>query len=122
MLTVSKRLVSVFALTFALANMAKSEVSFEWVAVGDPGNPNDPLSDINTQGQTPPPRGAVPYVYSISKYETTIGQWAAFLNAVANSNPERAQSIGGPSQSRSVSGIARVSTDGKDRLPAVGNG
>ena len=36
---------------------------------------------------TPPPRGAVPYVYSISKYETRIGQYTAFLNAVAKSDP-----------------------------------
>lgn len=64
---------------------ANSEISFEWVTVGNPGNPNDPLTGVATNGQTPPARGAVPYVYSISKYETTIGQYAAFLNAVAKS-------------------------------------
>ncbi len=83
----------VFALALARSSIAQSGVSFEWVTVGDPGNPNDPLTGIATNGQTPPARGAVPYVYSISKYETTIGQYTAFLNAVAKSDPERAFSL-----------------------------
>jgi formylglycine-generating enzyme required for sulfatase activity len=61
---------------------ANSEISFEWVTVGDPGNPNDPLTGAPTDYGPLPVRGAVPYAYSISKYETTIGQYAAFLNAV----------------------------------------
>ena len=104
------------ALTLAEVSMVRAEISFEWVTVGDPGNPNDPLSDVPTGGVTPPVRGAVPYVYSISKYETTIGQWASFLNAVAKSNPERAHSLYSSqlAELRSVSGIARLTINGKD--------
>jgi hypothetical protein len=83
----SKLPVLVFALALAQASIAQSQISFEWVTIGDPGNQNDPLTDVPTGGVTPPPRGAVPYVYSISKYETTIGQYTAFLNAVAKSDP-----------------------------------
>ena len=80
-------LVLLAALVLAQGSIAQSDVSFEWVTVGDPGNPNDPLTGVWTGGETPPTRGAVPYVYSISKYETTIGQYTAFLNAVAKSDP-----------------------------------
>jgi formylglycine-generating enzyme required for sulfatase activity len=74
------------ALTLAQPGPAQAEISFEWVTIGDPGNPNDPLTGISTGDQPPPARGAVSYVYSISKYETTIGQYTAFLNAVAKSD------------------------------------
>jgi hypothetical protein len=69
----------------AQGTTAQSGVSFEWVTVGDPGNPNDPLTGVPVGTSPPPVRGGVPYVYSISKYETTIGQYTAFLNAVAKS-------------------------------------
>jgi formylglycine-generating enzyme len=104
------------ALTLTEVRVTRAEISFEWVTVGNPGNPNDPLSDVPTGGVTPPERGAVAYVYSISKYETTLGQWASFLNAVAESNPERARSLYSSqlAELRSVSGIARLTIEGKD--------
>ena len=83
----SKLLVLVLALALAQASIAQSNISFEWVTVGDPGNPNDPLTGISSGGMPTPTRGAVPYVYCISKYETTIGQYTAFLNAVAKFDP-----------------------------------
>jgi formylglycine-generating enzyme required for sulfatase activity len=104
------------ALTLAEVRITRAEISFEWVTGGDPGNPNDPLTGIATGGETPPVRGTVPYVYSISKYETTIGQYTAFLNAVAKSDPGRAQSLyssflGSLNVTR---GIAQISMAGKD--------
>jgi sulfatase modifying factor 1 len=98
------------ALALAQGSFAQSEVSFEWVTVGDPGNPNDPVSSIYDPflsgiDQPLPTRGAVPYVYSISKYETTIGQYTAFLNAVAKSDPHGLYSSGGDL-------VARLGTDG----------
>jgi formylglycine-generating enzyme required for sulfatase activity len=112
----SKLLILVFALALTQSSIAESGVSFEWVTVGDPGNPNDPLTGISTGGQTSPVRGAVPYAYSISKYETTIGQYTAFLNAVAKSDPERAFSLydEGLGHYDTIRGIARISVDGKD--------
>ena len=72
-----KRLV--LLLTLALhSSLAQSEISFEWVTVGDPGNPNDPLTGVPTSVQTPV-RGAVPYVYSISKYEPLLANTPPFL-------------------------------------------
>ncbi|MGA7213585.1 MAG: SUMF1/EgtB/PvdO family nonheme iron enzyme, partial [Terrimicrobiaceae bacterium] len=103
-----------FALALAQSSIAESGVSFEWVTVGDPGNPNDPLTGVTSQ--TPPVRGAVPYLYSISKYETTIGQYTAFLNAVAKSDPERAFSLYNEDLGHydTIRGIARISVDGTD--------
>jgi sulfatase modifying factor 1 len=51
-------------------------VNYEMVTVGDPGNAAD------TTGY-----GAVAYEYQIGKYEVTIGQYVAFLNAVAKDDP-----------------------------------
>ena len=47
-------------------------VTMDTVAVGDPGNANSIYS-----------HGGVNHVYAIGKYEVTVGQYAAFLNAVA---------------------------------------
>lgn len=58
-----------------LATMSVSvaaQVNYELVLVGDPGNPSDVTSF-----------GRVEYTYQIGKYEVTIGQYTAFLNAVA---------------------------------------
>jgi formylglycine-generating enzyme required for sulfatase activity len=102
-------------LTLALhSSLAQSEISFEWVTVGDPGNPNDPLTGVPSGVQTPV-RGAVPYVYSISKYEITIGQYTAFLNAVAKSNPQGNLPLydGALGHWDSIRGIAQISVDGK---------
>jgi autotransporter-associated beta strand protein len=51
-------------------------VNYELVVVGNLGNAND------TTGY-----GGVNYEYQIGKYEVTIGQYTAFLNAVGRSDP-----------------------------------
>jgi len=58
---------------------AASEVTFDWVTVGDPGN----ACDTQPGGCF----GAVDYVYRISKFEVTNAQYAEFLNAKAASDP-----------------------------------
>jgi hypothetical protein len=55
-------------------------VVMETVIVESPGNAGDP---IQFQGVF----GAVNHVYAIGKYEVTAGQYAAFLNAVAATDP-----------------------------------
>jgi hypothetical protein len=50
------------------------------VTVGNPGNAGDPQQ---FQGIF----GGVDYVYAIGKYEVTAGQYAAFLDAVAATDP-----------------------------------
>jgi len=52
-------------------------ITYELVAVGNPGNANDTGGTGN---------GAVAYDYQIGKYDVTIGQYTAFLNAVAKTD------------------------------------
>jgi sulfatase modifying factor 1 len=47
-------------------------INYTMVTVGNPGNDNDPATTY----------GRVDYSYQIGKYDVTIGQYAAFLNAV----------------------------------------
>jgi formylglycine-generating enzyme required for sulfatase activity len=49
--------------------------------VGNPGNQADSLTHVGYGGSVG--FGAVAYNYKISKYETTVGQYVEFLNAVA---------------------------------------
>jgi formylglycine-generating enzyme required for sulfatase activity len=117
LLLVPKLLVLLSALALAQVaaaqeTSAQSGVSFEWVTVGDPGNPKDPLIGVPSGGPvSPPEHGSVPYVYSISKYETAIGQYTAFLNAVAKSDPH---GLYDPALGDldTIRGISRSGTDG----------
>ncbi len=60
----------------ALVGSSSAEaITIDTIPVGDLGNPNDP-STGNTYG-------GVSYPYNIGKYEVTVGQYTAFLNAVA---------------------------------------
>jgi len=59
---------------------AAPPVMIDTVTVGNPGNAGDP---IEFQGVF----GAVGHVYAIGKYEVTAGQYAAFLAAVAATDP-----------------------------------
>jgi sulfatase modifying factor 1 len=66
---------SIFSLAFALSARAILAITIDTVPVGDVGNPNDPATG-NLYG-------GVNYAYNIGKYEVTVGQYTAFLNAVA---------------------------------------
>jgi hypothetical protein len=50
--------------------------SLEFVTVGNPGNAVDTATGY----------GSVPYVYQMGKYDVTVGQYTAFLNAVATTD------------------------------------
>jgi sulfatase modifying factor 1 len=54
-------------------------IAYELVPVGNPGNANDPATGNSY--------GGVAYDYQIGKYHVTIGQYTAFLNAVAATDP-----------------------------------
>ena len=63
--------------------LAAPGVVIDTVTVGNPGNDGE-LSGAGAGGYGPDRIcGAVDYVYNISKYEVTAGQYCAFLNAVA---------------------------------------
>ena len=64
-------------LALCMSSIATAQVEIEWVTVGNAGNPADPTTGF----------GRVCYEYRIGKYEVTNDQYAAFLNAVAASDP-----------------------------------
>ncbi len=60
---------------------AKAEpIEIEWITIDEPGNE----ADYRYEGRGV---GAVDYTYRIMKYEVTAGQYTAFLNAVAATDP-----------------------------------
>jgi sulfatase modifying factor 1 len=89
---------------------ARADIGYEFVTVGNPGNAAD------TTGY-----GRVDYPYRIGKYEVKIGQYAAFLNAVAATdtyglyNPQMATDT-------SVAGIARSGSAGGYTYSVIGDG
>ena len=87
--------------------------TFSWASVGDPGN----------EGYTGwAPAGKVDYVYNISKYETTISQYAVFLNSVASiSDPYR---LYRPDMfyNNNLRILKNTNTDGSFSYVVVGNG
>jgi formylglycine-generating enzyme required for sulfatase activity len=66
------------AILAALYGSASAVVTIDWVTVGNAGNAADPLTGSLY--------GAVAYDYKIAKNETTIAQYAEFLNAVAKTD------------------------------------
>ncbi len=67
-------------LTSVSAQEGRATITIQTVPIGNVGNLNDPQGAV-------PERGAVSYAYSIGKYEVTVGEYTAFLNAVAKSDP-----------------------------------
>jgi len=61
-----------------------AQITYEMVTVGNPGNAGDTRAGVNTFG-----KGSVAHKYQIGKYDVTIGQYTAFLNAVdpSGTNP-----------------------------------
>jgi hypothetical protein len=89
---------------------ALAGITYDMVNVGNPGNAND------TTGY-----GAVNDLYSIGKYDVTIGQYTAFLNAVAATdthvlyNPSMATDL-------AIAGISRSGSSGSFSYSVITNG
>jgi hypothetical protein len=79
--------------------------AMEFVPVGNLENSND-AADSNGLSF-----GKVDYYYNISKYETTYGQYAEFLNAVAKSDSNGLFNPG-MQQDLLLNGITRTGVDG----------
>ena len=82
-------------------NMPNGQTSLDFVTVGDPGNSAD------TTGY-----GAVGYTYQMGTYDVTLGQYAAFLNAVATSGDPYGLYNSKMAIAFAVYGIARSGTAG----------
>jgi formylglycine-generating enzyme len=74
------KFLSIFIIFILLmsAAVAAQAITIDTVTVGNPGNAPDTRNG--------PSLGTVPYNYAIGKYETTVGQYTAFLNAVAKTD------------------------------------
>jgi formylglycine-generating enzyme required for sulfatase activity len=94
-------LVISFALAGFLLATPVSAVGIHWVEVGDPGN----ACDTQAQGCF----GAVAYTYVIGKYEVTNAQYAEFLNAVADADPN---ALYNTLMASDLGGIARIGSSG----------
>lgn len=76
------------SLVMALAAAsASAAVSIDWVTIGDPGNAAQSAANrAHSFGSGGDGFGAVADTYRIARNETTISDYAVFLNAVAKSN------------------------------------
>jgi formylglycine-generating enzyme required for sulfatase activity len=86
-------------------------VTIDMVPVGNPGNANDPATG-NLYG-------GVAYDYQIGKYDVTIGQYTAFLNAVAKTDTYSLYNASMATQ-LSIAGIAQTGTSGAYSYSVIG--
>lgn len=87
-------------------------VTIDTVAVGNPGNAIDPLNGNRF--------GAVGYAYNIGKYEVTVGQYAAFLNAVAATDTYSLYNTS-MATNLNIAGIARSGPSGSYSYSVIGS-
>ncbi|MCX6874635.1 MAG: choice-of-anchor D domain-containing protein, partial [Verrucomicrobia bacterium] len=88
----------------AAVTPASGMVYPDYVLVGNPGNAADTSIPES-------PRGAVGYEYRIGKYEITNAQYAAFLNAVAKTDPHTLYNPAMGLISNGAGGIIRSGSD-----------
>jgi len=107
--------VVVLSFAFAVVNVSQgiAAITIATVPVGNPGNLADPAAGF-------PEVGSVGYNYSIGEYDVTVGQYTAFLNAVAATdtyglyNPSMATDL-------NVAGIAQNGTAGNYSYSVIGS-
>jgi formylglycine-generating enzyme len=87
-------------------------VTIDMVTVENPGNANDTGGTNN---------GAVNYEYQIGKYDVTIGQYTAFLNAVAATDTYSLYNASMGSDPN-VRGISRTGVSGSYTYSVINNG
>ncbi len=90
---------------------AAGTINIALVPVGDPGNVPDPLTGC----------GSVSYSYSIGEYDVTMGQYSAFLNAVATTSDPYGLWTPSMSSATPTYGITRTSTSAGYSYSLVGN-
>jgi formylglycine-generating enzyme len=110
-----RRIFASFALVCLLALLCPqraSAITIDTVPIGNPGNANDPFTG-NLYG-------GVAYNYTIGKYDVTVGQYAAFLNAVAATDT---YSLYNPSMATdlNIAGILRSGSPGSYTYSVIGS-
>ncbi len=101
------------AILIATAGAARSEIGYQFVTVGNPGNGNDPA----TGGHY----GEVDYTYDIGQFDVTLTQYTAFLNSVANTDPYGLY-YGSMSSNLNIAGISRSGSSGSYSYSVIGDG
>jgi formylglycine-generating enzyme len=110
-----RQAIPIFAASLALAVCGQAKagvINISLVTVGDPGNPPDPLTGL----------GSVPYIYNISAFDTTMAQYCAFLNAVANTGDPYGVYNSNMFGGLPTIGIKETSSSGTYSYSVVGNG
>jgi sulfatase modifying factor 1 len=111
------RTVYVVALCLIFIELCKSHraigaITIDTVPVGNPGNANDPITgDLY---------GGVANDYSIGKYDVTVGQYTAFLNAVAATDTYRLYSTS-MATNLNITGIAHSGSSGSYTYSVIGS-
>jgi formylglycine-generating enzyme required for sulfatase activity len=100
-----------FLLLFASVSSAPA-ITIETVPIGDIGNPNDPATG-NLYG-------GVSYAYNIGKYEVTVGQYTAFLNAVAATDTYGLY-YSGMASNANIAGILHSGSSGTYTYSVIGS-
>ncbi|MBU6275178.1 MAG: SUMF1/EgtB/PvdO family nonheme iron enzyme [Planctomycetes bacterium] len=98
------------ALVLALTVTAAHAVTIDMVSVGNAGNANDATG-----------YGGVAYDYQIAKYDVTIGQYTAFLNAVAATDTYSLYNAS-MATDLNVAGISRTGVSGSYTYSVINNG
>jgi len=91
----------------SLIGTAHAAVTLDWVTVGDPGNAGELSGTIAGPDAIV---GGVDYTYRIAKYEVTNAQYAEFLNAVADSDPNGLYNPSMAGGGHNTGGITRSGT------------
>jgi formylglycine-generating enzyme required for sulfatase activity len=95
---------------FGLLAVPAHAVTIDWVTVGDPNNTADDTG-----------YGAVADAYQIGKYDVTIGQYTAFLNAVAATDTYSLYTAG-MATDLNVAGISQTGSSGSYTYSVINNG
>lgn len=98
-------------MTMATTYPLGGPVAIDYVNVGNPFNPADSSTGY----------GSVAAAYKIGKFETTVGQYAKFLNAVAKADP---YGLYNPNlgTDMNVAGISRSGSSGAYTYAVIGSG
>ena len=108
----SVKRVAILSLCGALVAQSVWAITIATVPIGSPGNADDPATGSLY--------GGVPYNYRIGKYDVTVGQYTAFLNAVAATdtytlyNPSMATDL-------NIAGISRSGVSGSYSYGVIGS-
>jgi formylglycine-generating enzyme required for sulfatase activity len=106
-----EQIAAVVALLLLPCATSRATITIDTVPVGNVGNASDPATDY----------GGVGTAYNIGKYEVTVGQYTAFLNAVAAIDTYNLYNTNMASDGN-IAGILRFGTSGFYSYSATGSG